>query len=57
MHVVFSGKAWHHIVLVFPYALYEIGCDTLIQGSVSATGQWSWPHGIANDLLIDYRRW
>jgi len=39
MHVVFSGKAWHHIVLVFPYALYEIGCDTHIQGSVSAAGQ------------------
>ena len=39
MHVVFSGKAWHHIVLVSPYALYEIGCDTHIQGFVSAAGQ------------------
>ena len=39
MHVVFSGKAWHLIVLVFPYALYEIGRDTHIQGSVSAAGQ------------------
>ena len=39
MHVVFSGKAWHHIVLVFPYAFYKIGCDTHIQGSVSAAGR------------------